>query len=126
LSRAPGVPDGFAVHLPGCGTANRAPLGSLVSSPAQRQWQAQTPALAAISGGPWRTRRDALVQLVLNHQQTTASHAQHERHQLNRDPSNDGTVIGPSLGTATNPPANQCQENAPSNLYRLIVNKLAR
>jgi hypothetical protein len=31
------------------------------------KWQAQTPAMIAISGGPWRTRQDALVHLVLHH-----------------------------------------------------------
>ncbi|MFC5099943.1 hypothetical protein [Kibdelosporangium philippinense] len=30
-------------------------------------WVALTPLLIAVSGGPWRTRQDALVQLILNH-----------------------------------------------------------
>jgi hypothetical protein len=30
-------------------------------------WQALTPLFIAVSGGPWRTRQDALVQLLLNH-----------------------------------------------------------
>jgi hypothetical protein len=32
--------------------------------------EAQTPALVTISGGPWPTRRDALVHLVLDYQST--------------------------------------------------------
>jgi hypothetical protein len=34
-----------------------------------KQREARTPARVAISGGPWRTRQDALVHLVLSHQQ---------------------------------------------------------
>jgi hypothetical protein len=34
------------------------------------KWQAQTPAMIAISGGPWRTRQGALIHLVLHHQLT--------------------------------------------------------
>ena len=38
-----------------------------------RRWAARTPAMVAIGGGPWRTRQDALVQLVLHHQQATSA-----------------------------------------------------
>jgi hypothetical protein len=37
-----------------------------------KNWEARTPSLVAVGGGPWRTRQDALVQLVLNRQQAAA------------------------------------------------------
>jgi hypothetical protein len=37
-----------------------------------KKWEARTPVLAAVSGGPWRTRQDALVHLVLDHQATAS------------------------------------------------------
>jgi hypothetical protein len=41
------------------------------------KWQAQTPAMIAISGGPWRTRQDALIHLVLHHQLTASRSNRH-------------------------------------------------
>jgi hypothetical protein len=40
---------------------------------ARSGWEVRTSAQIAISAGPWRTRQDALVHLVLDHQQATAS-----------------------------------------------------
>jgi len=44
-----------------------------------KKWEARTPELVAISGGPWCTRQDALVHLLLGYQQTTASRSSRRR-----------------------------------------------
>jgi len=48
-------------------------VGSVCRTGLGKQWQARTPELVELSGGPWRTRQDALVHLVLAHQQAAAS-----------------------------------------------------
>jgi len=37
-----------------------------------KKWEARTPALVTISGDPWRTRQDALIHLLLDHQPTAS------------------------------------------------------
>jgi hypothetical protein len=49
------------------------PVGFVRRNDLGKRWQARTPALVAISGGPWRTRQDAVLHLVQHHQQATAS-----------------------------------------------------
>jgi hypothetical protein len=48
-------------------------IGSVQRS-GRAAWQALTPSFIRLTGGPWRTRQDALVQLLLNHEQTRAAH----------------------------------------------------
>jgi len=55
---------GPAGHPIVVGTVRRTGLG--------KQWEARTPELVAINGGPWRTRQDALIHLVQDRQQATA------------------------------------------------------
>jgi hypothetical protein len=43
-------------------------------------WVALTPLLITVSGGPWRTRQDALVQLLLNHDRTRRNARRRTRH----------------------------------------------
>jgi hypothetical protein len=43
-------------------------------------WVALTPLLITVSGGPWRTRQDALVQLLLNHDHTRRNARRRTRH----------------------------------------------
>jgi len=88
------------------------------------------PELVAISGGPWRTRQDALIQLVLHHQQATVSPSSKRRpHRSTNAPSASAvnqqrrepigvygcgqpgpvwrtvpTAIGSSMGPASTPP----------------------
>jgi len=72
------VPGAGRGHARLSGTTGRGPdqptirywSGSVRCTGPGKQWQALTPARVAISGGPWRTRQDALIQLVLDHQQT--------------------------------------------------------
>jgi hypothetical protein len=47
-------------------------VGSLRRS-GRSGWIAVTPSLITLSGGPWRTRQDALVQLLLGHENTRAN-----------------------------------------------------
>lgn len=48
-------------------------VGTVRRTGLSKQWEARTPALLTISGGPWHTRQDALIHLVLNHQQAATS-----------------------------------------------------
>jgi len=58
-------------------------IGFVHRSSLSKKWEARTPVLVAISGGPWRTRQDALVHLVLEHQATVS------RSSRRRPPGND-------------------------------------
>jgi hypothetical protein len=48
-------------------------VGFVRNSGRGKHWEARTPSLITVSGGPWRTRQDALVHLVFNHQQAAAA-----------------------------------------------------